>query len=116
MGAMASQITGVIIICPTVGSGADKKKHLSSTSLAFVREIHRWPANSPYKGPVTQKMFQFDDVIMCQRIFNGIICYHVFSQVILSQLSMNTGFWIVLPNYFDPFTVNFSQMFMKYEG
>ena len=26
--------------------------------------IHRWPVNSPHKGPVTQKMFPFDDVIM----------------------------------------------------
>ena len=24
----------------------------------------RWPVNSPHKGPVTQKMFPFDDVIM----------------------------------------------------
>ena len=39
-------------------------KHQSSVSLAFVRGIHRWPANSPHKGLVTQKMFPFDDVIM----------------------------------------------------
>ena len=26
--------------------------------------IHRWPVNSPHKGPVTRKMFPFDDVIM----------------------------------------------------
>ena len=30
----------------------------------FVRRIHRWPVNSPHKGPVTRKMFPFDDVIM----------------------------------------------------
>ena len=36
----------------------------SSTSLAFVWEIHRWPVNFPHKGPVTRKMFPFDDVIM----------------------------------------------------
>ena len=33
-------------------------------SLAFVRGIKRWPVNSQHKGPVTQKMFPFDDVIM----------------------------------------------------
>ena len=27
-------------------------------------EIHRCPVNSPHKGPVTRKMFPFDDVIM----------------------------------------------------
>ena len=41
-----------------------KKKFKSSASLAFVRGIHRWPVNSPHKGPVTRKMFLFDDVIM----------------------------------------------------
>ena len=40
--------------------GADQRKHQSSASLAFVR----WPVNSPHKGPVTRKMFPFDDVIM----------------------------------------------------
>ena len=29
-----------------------------------MRGIHRWPVNSPHKGPVTRKMFPFDDVIM----------------------------------------------------
>ena len=41
------------------------KKTSSSASLAFVRRIHRWPVNSLHKGPVTRKMFPFDDVIMC---------------------------------------------------
>ena len=35
---------------------ADQRKHQSSASLAFGRVIHRWPANSPHKGPVTRKM------------------------------------------------------------
>ena len=42
----------------------DQEKHQSSTSLAFERRIHRWPMNYPHKGPVTRKMFPFDDVIM----------------------------------------------------
>ena len=29
-----------------------------------MRGIHQWPVNSPHKGPVTRKMFLFDDVIM----------------------------------------------------
>ena len=36
---------------------------LRLTGQAFARGIHRWPVNSPHKGPVTQKMFPFDDVI-----------------------------------------------------
>ena len=31
------------------------RKHQSVTSLAFVWGIHRWPVNSPHKGPVTRK-------------------------------------------------------------
>ena len=66
MGAMASQITSLTIVCSTVCSGADQRKHQSSASLAFVRGIHRGPVNSPHKWPVTRKMFPFDDVIMVE--------------------------------------------------
>ena len=59
MSAIAPQITCVSIVCSTVGSGADQRKHQSSASLAFVPGIHRWPVNSPHKGPVTRKMFPF---------------------------------------------------------
>ena len=64
MNAMASQITNLTIVCSTVYSGADQRKHQSSESLVFVRGIHRSPVNSPNKWPVTRKMFLFDDVIM----------------------------------------------------
>ena len=64
MSAMASQITSLTIVYSSVYSGADQRKDQSSASLAFVRGIHRQPVNSLHKGPVTQKMFPFDDVIM----------------------------------------------------
>ena len=64
MTAMASQITSLTIVYSIVYSGTDQRKHQSSASLAFVRGIHRGPVNSPHKGPVTRKMFPFDDVIM----------------------------------------------------
>ena len=64
MGAMASHITSLTIVFSTVYSGAGQRKHQSSTSLAFVWGIHRWPVNSPHKWPVTRKVFPFDDVIM----------------------------------------------------
>ena len=57
MSATASQITCLMIVYPTVYSGANQRKHQSSASLAFVRRIHRWPVNSPHKGLVTRKMF-----------------------------------------------------------
>ena len=64
MSMMASQITNLMIVYSTVYSGTDQRKHQSSTSLAFVRGIHRWPVNSLNKWPVTRKMFPFDDIIM----------------------------------------------------
>ena len=57
MSAMASQITGVLIVYSTVCSCADQRKHKKYASLAFVRRVHRWPVNSPHKGQVKLKYF-----------------------------------------------------------
>ena len=35
-----------------------------------LKGIYRWPVDSPHKGPLTQKVFPFDDVIMK----NGLPC------------------------------------------
>ena len=64
MSGMASQIAGVSIVYLTFCSAVDEKKYQSSASMAFVRGIHRWPVNSPHIGPVTRKMFPFDNVII----------------------------------------------------
>ena len=72
MGAMACQITSLNIVYSTVYSDADQRKHESSASLAFVWRIHRSPVNSPHKGPVTRKMFPFDDVIMKLGLCGGL--------------------------------------------
>ena len=78
MTTMASQITSLTIVHSMVYSDADQRKHQSSASLAFVWGIHRWPVNSPHKGPVTWKMFPFDDVIM--NIENKfVICIFIFT-------------------------------------
>ena len=61
MSAMASEITYILIVC----SGTDQRRIQSSASQAFVGGIHRWPVDSPHKGPATLKIFPFDDVIMC---------------------------------------------------
>ena len=45
-------------------SGPTSKKHQSPHHWPFVRGIHRWPVNSPNKGPVTRKKLPFDDVTM----------------------------------------------------
>ena len=74
---IASPITGVSIVCWAVCSGADQRTHESSASLVFVRGIYRWPVDSPHKGPVTRKMFAFDDVMHwcsdCLHYVEGVI-------------------------------------------
>ena len=78
MGAIAPQITSLKIVFSTVYSDADQRKHQSSASLAFVRGIHRGPANSPRKWPVTRKMLPFADVIMEIAIHGSILWRHGF--------------------------------------
>ena len=56
MSTLASPITSFTIVYSTVYSGKGERDQ-SSASLAFVREIHWWPVNSPHKGPVTRKCF-----------------------------------------------------------
>ena len=86
---MASEITGVSIVCSTVRSGADLRKHQSSTWLVRVRGIHRWPVDSPHKWLVTPKMFPFGDIIM-QTILP--ICHgHI-----INELYKNTFIYILL--------------------
>ena len=67
MGVMASQIICVSMVYLIVCPGAVQRKHQSSASLAFVWGIRRWPVNFPHKGPLTPKVFPFDDVIMYNR-------------------------------------------------
>ena len=57
------------------------KKTSKLRLTGLLRGIHRWPVNSPYKWPVTRKIFQFDDVIMC----------HVYLRQIVKRV------WICLP-------------------
>ena len=112
MSPMATQITSLTIVYSTVYSDEDQRKHQSSASLAFVRGIHRWPVNSPHKGPVTRKMFPFDDVIMCAKLSKRVVqyCYvfqrlvkRAFSLVLVLEYrqiqadSLHSAWWIFLP-------------------
>ena len=68
MGAMAPQNTSLTIVYSTVHSGVDQIKQQSAASLPFVREFigDRWIPRTN-GGPVTRKMFPFDDAIMRYR-------------------------------------------------
>ena len=80
-----------VIMVTKASQGADQRKHQSSASLAFVRGIHRWPVNSPHKGPVTWKMFPFDDVFMISVSGKIICCIYPYP----SRLSLPSGQWYI---------------------
>ena len=90
MSAVEAQIASVSIVCWPVGSGTDQRKNQSVASLAFVRRIHRWPMNSPHKGPVTRKMFSFNDVIMLF-LSSGQLCNAFTPQLFLNYLPFKSG-------------------------
>ena len=108
IGAVASQITSLLIVYSTVYSGADQRKHQSSVSLASVRENHRWPVNYPHKCPVSGKMFPFDDAIMSE-VNTGAghihiwVIYHNLSHIWDLKTFWDNVFWWwrgLLPLYF----------------
>ena len=87
MSTMASQINSLRTVDSIIYLSADQRKHQSSASLAFVRGIHRRPVNSPRKGPVTRKMFPFDDVIM-----KGYVC-NIYTETEMSGWQPSYWYW-----------------------
>ena len=65
LSAMASQI--IWPVCSAICSGAHQR---SSASLASVRGIHRWSVDCPHDGPVTRKMFPYNDVIVVKMLLS----------------------------------------------
>ena len=102
MGAMASQISSLMVVYSIVYSDADQRKHQSSASLAFVRGIHRGPVNSPHKWPVTRKMLPLDDVIMGWRDI-----FWVVQIILISMSSRLTKLGQVVCGLLIPFLIVF---------
>ena len=93
MGAIASQIISLTMVYSIVYSGSDQRKHQSPASLAFVMGIHRGPVNSPHKGPVTRKIFPFDDVIMKSCEFNCKLYNHSKTKQSKTRTTRTPAFW-----------------------
>ena len=110
---MESQITSLTIVYSTVFPGADQRKHQSSASLAFVRGIHRWPVDSPHKGPVTWKMVSFDDVIMITEIAEtqiGRNITNIFEETNLSGIGIKIRYISFTEIQFVVRKISFSQI------
>ena len=50
------------------------KKHQILHCWPFVRGIHRWPVNSPHKGPVMRKKLPFDMLIEILPSYCSAVC------------------------------------------
>ena len=64
MNTMASQITSLTVVYSIVYSDSRSKKTSKFRVTGLCVGNSPGPVNSPHKGPVTRKMFPFDDVIM----------------------------------------------------
>ena len=67
MSMIASQITSLAVVYSMVYSGADQRKTSKLRVTGLCAGNSPGPVKSPHKGPVTRKMFPFDDVIMYVR-------------------------------------------------
>ena len=104
---MASKKTDVSIVFLSIYSGADKRKHQSSASLAFVTGKPPVTGEFPtQKRPVTRKMLQFDDVMMFTFITGQ-------EQIVLRSCNMDVSFFgcDFFPFVHYTFTLNFDYHF-----
>ena len=64
------------------------KKASKLRVTGFVRGIICWPVNSPHKGPVTRKIFPFDDVIMITQFLQYLInIYGIWNWINIDETS-----------------------------
>ena len=104
---MASQTTSVAVVYSIVYSGPDES----------IKAPRHWPmcgnspgpVNSPHEGPVTRKMFPFDDVIMnpekSRLIFWHILPFvkHKWNSTVMANISFNrpaNGGWHTFLKWF----------------
>ena len=59
---------GSSFLCSEFNHYSDVIMITMASQITSLTIVYRWPVNSPSKGPVTRKMFPFDDVIMYQGI------------------------------------------------
>ena len=54
----------------------------------FLKGIHRWPMDSPHKGPVMRKLFPFHDVIIRLQWLDLIVAWHRFDTCMCTQIPL----------------------------
>ena len=79
MRTMASQITGVSVVCSTVCSGTDRRIYHSSALLVFVRRIHRRPVSAQRASNAEKVPFLMTSPwgIVHARLWYGTLIIHI---------------------------------------
>ena len=103
MTTIASQITRLTVVYSTVYSDADQRKHRSSTSLAFVRGIHRNRWIPRWKGQLRGKCFHlmtpsWHANILCLCHMAKALLYHLLIMMacyVLSSIPYRDQYWRV---------------------
>ena len=108
---MASQITSLTSVYSIVYSEAIQRKYQSSTTQTLVRGIHWWPLISSHIGPVTRKMFQFDNVTMFVDIHYWVADWLIHRW---GQTKYNTLLFSVWGDYLFPYL--FCPLFIDYRS
>ena len=103
MSAIASRITSIAIVCSTVYSGADKRKHQSSPSLAFGVGNGEFPTPKASNAENVSIWWRYH-VMVSIRLSNWILCCEkekcpAFSSKIIHKC-MNIAIYSVLASYF----------------
>ena len=94
-------------------------------SKRLFRWIHRWPVNSPHKGPITRKMFPLDDVIKfylsnhdlvihpSNHLFGPLLCIYTFSLLVWFKEHFYSYLSLLAPGYFTIFLWPVSKLSLR---
>ena len=93
---MASQITSLTVVCSTVYSHADQRKHQSSASLAFVWGIHRDRWISRTKGQLRGKCFHWMTSSCLNSIWRALAARNVWICSVLAERQVIGGLYAII--------------------
>ena len=96
MSAMAPQITSLTIVYSTVYSKHRSKKTSKPPVTGLWEGIQWSPVNSSHKGPVTRKMFLFDDVIMCKGEIWGVFCRYKLCSTLVTVIMYAISCYLIV--------------------
>ena len=102
MGKLASKINSLTIVYSTVYSGADQRRHQSSASLAFVREIHPQMASNAENGFVWWRHHEatLKNIATELHTRNGNSYYYIFMKITIDVYRLSEFLMLELQEYY----------------